>query len=124
MEKPKSRGIVIQGGSGNIVERNRIIGFNEGIVMDEGKDNRAKGNVVLSADVAALFQNIEVALTGSKLKDQDKNVAIVALQAMKSEVGSPAFLSRYKEFMSIIADHMQVLGPVLSQWLPPLAGVV
>ncbi|CAM3226904.1 hypothetical protein VINE108274_23045 [Vibrio neptunius] len=42
---------------------------------------------------------------------------------MRSTQGSESFKGHYQKFMSMLADHMQVLGPVVAPFLPALASV-
>ncbi|AUV54229.1 hypothetical protein B1209_17100 [Raoultella planticola] len=46
------------------------------------------------------------------------------VEEMKAAKDSTNFKSHYKNFISLLADHMQVLGPVVSPFLPALTALV
>ena len=47
-----------------------------------------------------------------------------AVDDLRATSGTAAFKEKYHRFMGILADHMQVLGPVVAPFLPPLAAMV
>ncbi|MBA3009733.1 MAG: hypothetical protein KKF12_12205 [Proteobacteria bacterium] len=47
-----------------------------------------------------------------------------SIQEMESSYGTDNFKSIYQNFMSVLADHMQVLGPVVAPFLPALAALL
>ncbi|ARA74749.1 hypothetical protein LES60_05405 [Pectobacterium brasiliense] len=44
-----------------------------------------------------------------------------AVEELRATNGTTAFKEKYHRFMGIVADHMQVLGPVVAPFLAPLA---
>jgi Zn-dependent oligopeptidase len=46
------------------------------------------------------------------------------VEKMRSTQGTDSFKEHYQHFMSLLADHMQVLGPVVAPFLPGLAAIV
>lgn len=46
------------------------------------------------------------------------------IQEMEATYGTKSFKAKYQKFMSILADHMQILGPVVAPYLPALAALV
>jgi hypothetical protein len=46
------------------------------------------------------------------------------VEEMRATQGTNNFKNHYKHFMSLLADHMQVLGPVVAPFLPVLAAIV
>ncbi len=46
-----------------------------------------------------------------------------AIEAMASTHNSNRFGHAYKEFMSVLADHIAVFGPILAPYLPALAAI-
>jgi len=46
------------------------------------------------------------------------------IEEMRSAQGTNKFKEHYQHFMSLLADHMQVLGPVVAPFLPALAAIV
>jgi hypothetical protein len=124
MEKPVSKGIVILGGKGNVASNNRVIGFNTGIHIEGGEGNRATANLVLSAEAAELFTRLDAAIIASGVPEESKKRLQESIAAMRQSAEQPSFGQRYKEFMALLADHMQVLAPVIGPLLPPLAAML
>ena len=56
----------------------------------------------------------------SKLRD----TLTSSVEEMRSTQGTDSFKAYYQKFMSLLADHMQVLGPVVAPYLPALAKMV
>lgn len=46
------------------------------------------------------------------------------VEELRATSGTPAFKEKYHRFMGILADHMQVLGPIVAPFLTPLAAMV
>lgn len=46
------------------------------------------------------------------------------VEELRATQGTSNFKSHYKNFMSLLADHMQVVGPVVAPFLPILATIV
>lgn len=46
------------------------------------------------------------------------------VEEMQSTQGTDSFKKHYQNFMSILADHMQVFGPVVAPFLPALAAIM
>ena len=57
------------------------------------------------------------AVTAGINNEAEQRAIITSITAMQAEVGQKTFAYRYKEFVSIIADHMGILGP----FMPALA---
>lgn len=47
-----------------------------------------------------------------------------SVEEMKASQGTDKFKEHYQNFMSLLADHMQVYGPVVAPFLPALAGMM
>jgi hypothetical protein len=47
-----------------------------------------------------------------------------AINEMKSNFGSNTFGEKYRIFMSVLADHLAVLGPIVGPFLPALANLI
>ena len=45
------------------------------------------------------------------------------IEELRATSGTTGFKEKYHRFMGILADHMQVLGPVVAPYLPPLAAM-
>ncbi len=57
----------------------------------------------------------------------DKNVAkklAATVEEMRGARGTEKFKEHYHSFVSVLADHIQVLGPVVAPFLPSLAGMI
>lgn len=121
MEKPVSRAIVIEGGYGNKVHGNTIVGFDEGIVGKNTSGLSVQRNQVIGAGAVALFNDIIDVIEKSELPSESKESLHGAVNGMALEFGKPGYVSMYKHFMSVLADHMQVLGPTIAVYLPQLA---
>lgn len=46
------------------------------------------------------------------------------IEEMRSTQGTEEFKKNYQHFMSLLADHFQVLGPVFSPFLPALSAII
>jgi hypothetical protein len=47
-----------------------------------------------------------------------------SVEEMRSSLGQNGFKSHYLKFMAILADHMQVLGPIIAPYLPALSAMM
>ena len=46
------------------------------------------------------------------------------IEELRATSGTTGFKEKYHRFRGILADHMQVLGPVVAPYLPPLAAML
>jgi len=78
---------------------------------------------VVGLDAEDIFSKLEAAiLAGVENQERQKEI-LAAVEAMRESQGKPAFISRYTEFMGVLADHITVVVaflPVLAQMLPVL----
>ena len=58
------------------------------------------------------------------LNEPGKSEIESAIEQMRDARTSSQFREKYKEFMSILANHMQVFGPVLAPYIPVLSGLL
>ena len=63
-----------------------------------------------------------VSKTSAEAEVTEKMAAII--EEMRGSRGTSVFKTHYRAFMGILADHMQVFGPVVAQFLPVLAQMV
>lgn len=81
---------------------------------------------VISVNTETLFSSMREAVAAkSDLQDDVRTLLLARIDAMESEADAPSFASRYAEFMSSAADHLQVFGaflPALSQLLQKAVG--
>lgn len=64
------------------------------------------------------------AIKATSLHPDIASAATSAIAGMQSSRGTSSFKQHYQTFMSILADHMQVLGPVVAPFLPALSALV
>lgn len=68
-----------------------------------------------------LFAKLLDAIAAAKLPKPIEIEVGGAIEDLRAASGSVAFKEKYHRFMGILADHMQVLGPVVAPFLAPLA---
>jgi hypothetical protein len=73
---------------------------------------------------AALFRDILEALSKSGTDASAVAKVSEVVNDMKSAEDADGFKKSYLRFMSILADHVQVLGPVLAPYLPALSALL
>jgi hypothetical protein len=71
-----------------------------------------------------LFSKLLDAVRAATIPSPISNEASAAIEELRSASGTPAFKDKYTRFMGILADHMQVLGPVVAPFLPALAAII
>lgn len=64
------------------------------------------------------------AIASADLPANVRTVATDSIQQLRASPDASTLKERYHRFMSILADHMQVLGPVVAPFLPSLAAMV
>lgn len=124
MNEPVSKGIVISGGHGNVAYGNTVVGFDTGVHIEGGSANIADSNIIISADASRLYAQLAAVIEKSALPQSESKRLTQALAAMHQSTGQPSFAQRYKDFMAILADHIQVLGPAVMPLLPGLAALL
>lgn len=70
--------------------------------------------------LASLLETIKSAA----LQPDVAKILATTIREMQSSQGTPSFKKHYQIFISILADHMQVLGPVVAPFLPTLSAMV
>ena len=73
---------------------------------------------------AEIFAKLLDAIAAAKLPKAIEAKIGGAVEELRATSGTVAFKDKYHRFMGILADHMQVLGPVVAPFLPPLAVMV
>lgn len=81
---------------------------------------RAKMATGVDAEVFASLLN---ALEAARLPPPIQTEARAAIEELRAASGTAGFKDRYTRFMAVLADHMQVLGPVVAPFLPALAAM-
>lgn len=80
-------------------------------------------NIVKEAN-AELFRQLLSAVRESKADAPSRAKVEEAAKALESSAGTSSFGAAYTSFMSVLADHIQVFGPVVAPYLPALAKLV
>jgi AbiTii len=80
----------------------------------------ATSNAGIDAD---LFAKLLDALSASELPKDVQLKATGAIEELRSSRGTSGFKEKYQHFISLLADHMQVLGPVVAPYLPALNAI-
>ena len=68
---------------------------------------------VVSVESAVLFDNLREVIRKSSLDSTVSRQLIQNVSAMQSAVGTKTFGERYKEFITVAADHMTLVAPFL-----------
>jgi hypothetical protein len=84
-----------------------------------GSIDRSRNTYLVSND--SIFNDLREQI--SKLSLQNADVIEGLVDRMASSRGTGSFLEHYTDFMSFVADHIQVLQPLLPL-LPPLAALL
>jgi hypothetical protein len=71
-----------------------------------------------------VFAKLLDAIKNASMPAAVRTAATGAVEELRATSGTAEFKERYHRFMGILADHMQVLGPVVAPFLPPLAAMV
>lgn len=79
--------------------------------LQKGIDSEIFAKLLDAVMAAKLPKPLEVELGG-------------VVEDLRATRGTAAFNEKYHRFMGILADHMQVLGPVVGPFLPSLAALV
>jgi hypothetical protein len=73
---------------------------------------------------AKLFSEILTTLSKSSADRKIVRRALEAVEEMRDSDSAENFKKSYLKFMSVLADHVQVLGPVLTPYLPALSALL
>lgn len=71
-----------------------------------------------------VFQGLLDALSQAAVDSSVRTKATSLVEELRDEKEPAGFRRRYTEFMSFLADHFQILGPVVAPYLPALAAVL
>jgi hypothetical protein len=84
--------------------------------------NSTDSSINVASDAnAELFRQMLVAIRESTADNEARAKLERATQSMQSNIGTASFGEAYRSFMSVLADHMQVFGPIVAPYLPALA---
>jgi hypothetical protein len=71
-----------------------------------------------------LFQDLLDSLRNSGADSVSVDELSGAIEEMRAQYGTEGFRATYEKFMAGLADHMQVLGPVVAPYLPALTSLL
>lgn len=71
-----------------------------------------------------VFRDLLAALEGVDGNAEATLAMVDAVREMRQNHGTGGFLVHYQTFMSILADHIQVFGPLVAPYLPALASLL
>lgn len=71
-----------------------------------------------------VFAELLAAVKASGVDSERLSMLERAVREMEQGYGQPTFLAKYQVFMSVLADHMQVFGPIVAPYLPALAKLI
>jgi hypothetical protein len=92
--------------------------------LSSGSSNVNQHALLKKGIDSEIFTKLLDAITGANLPIPLKAEIGGAVEELRVANGTTTFKEKYHRFMSILADHMQVLGPVAAPFLPPLAAMV
>jgi hypothetical protein len=75
-------------------------------------------------DDAELFARLLDAVVGANMPKPLQAEVTGVIEELRATSGTTGFKEKYHRFMGILADHMQVLGPVVAPYLPPLTAML
>ncbi|GGE88674.1 hypothetical protein [Pseudoalteromonas gelatinilytica] len=114
MKEPKSRGIVIEGGSDNHAWGNTVVGFDEGVVIKDSPRSTANRNTVVSKESASIVTEIQTFISTLneniqklELSDDQKKEVQSDIHAIEAQIESP------KPKASIIAPCFESIKRIL-----------
>lgn len=82
-------------------------------------------NVQINSDLnAELFNGLLEAIKQTDLDKQNLDRLSSEIELMRVNQGKKDFKTHYLNFTSMLADHMQILGPAVALYLPQLAALV
>jgi hypothetical protein len=71
-----------------------------------------------------VFQRLLDAIIHAPADSKDVHKMTATVEEMRGSVGTSRFGEHYHAFMSILADHIQVFGPLVAPYLPVLARLI
>ncbi|HEV2196616.1 MAG TPA: hypothetical protein VGR55_13610 [Candidatus Acidoferrum sp.] len=68
---------------------------------------------VVKQDCYSVFSDLRNAIAKGNLEETNRAKLLAGVDAMRDSESTPTFLDRYKEFVSLAADHMTIIAPFL-----------
>jgi hypothetical protein len=79
---------------------------------------------VVQEHASQLFADLLGAVRAANVDNERLRLLENAVLAMQQSYGDSTFSLRYRAFMSVLADHIQVFGPIVAPYLPTLAALI
>ena len=76
---------------------------------------------IVSETTPVLFQQMLTAIRATTEDAVTLSKLEATIEEMRANYGTSQFLQCYTSFISVLADHMQVFGPIMGPFLPALA---
>lgn len=89
-----------------------------------GSNNLTQNATYSENNSNEIFDKLLEALSRSAAPHPQISSASETVLRMKETNGTPRFKQHYTNFISLLADHIQVLGPVVAPFLPSLAAMI
>lgn len=89
-----------------------------------GSENVSQQAEYTERETDELFSKLIEAVSKSEANSEATSELIELLEEMRANPKSPSFKEYYQKFISLLADHMQVLGPVVAPFLPSLSALI
>jgi len=84
--------------------------------------NSKDSSINVVNDVSAeVFEQLAAAIRAATAEPKEKVTLETSVYEMRESYGTTGFADSYCRFMSIVADHIQVIGPIVAPYLPALA---
>jgi len=83
-----------------------------------------KQTAISKTENEKLFTDLLNALLASREDGKIVAELTAAVEEMRSTQGTEGFKRHYQNFMSLLADHIQVFGPIIAPFLPTLAALM
>ena len=79
---------------------------------------------IVQEQVPEVFGKLLDALNATETNDARIMAIEQAVIEMEKNFGTTTFVEKYRVFMSVLADHIQILGPIVAPYLPLLSALV
>lgn len=71
-----------------------------------------------------VFEELLSAVRAANIDAERIHLLENAILEMQQAYGESTFLPKYRAFMAVLADHIQVFGPIVAPYLPTLAALI
>lgn len=92
--------------------------------LTSGSSNVRQTANYIENDASEIFKKILDAVNCAQLELNITKAIESTILQMQATKGTSSFKQHYQSFIGILADHMQVLGPVVTPFLPALSALI